>query len=397
MTFKLSTALLCGAALAVLLGVSAPSSRAADVTGCSVSTCGGNWISYLQITGCQCDYGSFNWQTTSYAVDPNGPQGKAGSSTSPITISTGNQTQDVSITIAVNGQNVGASASASGQQYGIYYTSDPITLAPGSNVITITAADPFPGQAPMVYTLTVPFAPTFVTNTVAPTVSGSATIGSTLTCASGTWSSAPSLNAVDVEWQRSTDGSTWTTFAEAFVLPGASTTHTVASADEGSYLRCEVDADNSYESASGISAATALVPVPVPTPAPPTKATPPPTGTSSPTTSGSPTGSTPTSGTTTTGATGSTTIKKTTTRNGIPAITVTLTLAPVNVGRRSLASAISARVGIAITVGPKTVYVLDGKRSNARAVARAITRARKVTFSGVRVGHAFLATQISLR
>jgi hypothetical protein len=81
----------------------------------------------------------------------------------------------------------------------------------------------------------------------------------------------------------------------------------------------------------------------------------------------------------------------------VPAINATLTLTPSSLAKRSLAAAISARVGIAITVSPKTIYLLDNRRSTARAVARSITRVRKVTVAGVRVGHSFVATKIALR
>ena len=79
-------------------------------------------------------------------------------------------------------------------------------------------------------------------NTVAPVVSGSAVVGQTLSCTTGTWTGAPTPTFT-YQWQRS--GSN---------IGGAtSSTYVIVSADVGSTIRCVVTATNSV-APSGVSA-----------------------------------------------------------------------------------------------------------------------------------------------
>ena len=94
-------------------------------------------------------------------------------------------------------------------------------------------------------------------NQTAPTVIGSAQRGSTLSASQGTWSGLQ--NAYAYQWQRSSDGSTWTNIAGA-----TASTYVLAVADEGSEVRVNVTASNADGTASAASSASATVP-----PAPP--------------------------------------------------------------------------------------------------------------------------------
>jgi hypothetical protein len=78
------------------------------------------------------------------------------------------------------------------------------------------------------------------TNDTTPSISGTATVGQTLTCNPGSWSGSPSYAYA---WKR--DGSTI----------GTSATYTVVSGDVGHDLTCTVTASNSAGSASATSGA----------------------------------------------------------------------------------------------------------------------------------------------
>ncbi len=85
------------------------------------------------------------------------------------------------------------------------------------------------------------------TNTVAPSISGSASVGSTLSCSDGTWIGEP-LPTFSAGWLR--DGTP---------IPAADgQSYVVTSADEGHQLSCEVTATNASGSASALSAAVSV-------------------------------------------------------------------------------------------------------------------------------------------
>jgi fibronectin-binding autotransporter adhesin len=106
-------------------------------------------------------------------------------------------------------------------------------------------------------------------NTQAPTVTGTPSVGQTLTCSQGIWSAAPT--AYTYQWNR--DGSP---------IGGATnTTYVVSSADSGHALTCTVTASNSFGSGTAVSAGLS-VPAPPGAPIPPFNIT-------APAVSGSPT------------------------------------------------------------------------------------------------------------
>lgn len=91
-------------------------------------------------------------------------------------------------------------------------------------------------------------------NTVAPAVTGTANVGETLSCSTGTWTGTEPITYA-YQWQRSDDGVTaWTNIAGA-----TASTYAVPNADYQKYLRCVVTATNSAGSSSANSNVTAQV------------------------------------------------------------------------------------------------------------------------------------------
>jgi hypothetical protein len=70
-------------------------------------------------------------------------------------------------------------------------------------------------------------------NTVAPAVTGTATVGSTLTCTSGTWTGASITYAY--QWQRAPGGA---------IAGATNTTYVLVAADSGHSVTCVVRASN---------------------------------------------------------------------------------------------------------------------------------------------------------
>ncbi len=89
-------------------------------------------------------------------------------------------------------------------------------------------------------------------HTTAPSVIGTAQRSFTLTASAGSWSG--NGNSYTYQWQRSTDGSTWTNIAGATTL-----TYALGVAEEGSKLRMLVTASNPDGTLTAPSAATATV------------------------------------------------------------------------------------------------------------------------------------------
>jgi len=92
-------------------------------------------------------------------------------------------------------------------------------------------------------------------NTVAPAISGTPSVGQTLTCSDGTWSSSP--RTYTFQWNR--DGSP--------IAGATSSTYPVSEADAGHSLTCTVTASNGF--GPGPPATSAAVSVPAPAGAPP--------------------------------------------------------------------------------------------------------------------------------
>ncbi len=97
------------------------------------------------------------------------------------------------------------------------------TNADGTAAIASAATQAIPSSPPV--------------NTVAPTISGAAQRGATLTSTQGTWTGIG--NTYSQQWQRSSDGTTWTNITGA---TGAA--YTLAIADEGDEVRLNVTATN---------------------------------------------------------------------------------------------------------------------------------------------------------
>ena len=80
------------------------------------------------------------------------------------------------------------------------------------------------------------------------------TVGEQFTCSNGTWTNNPTSFAY--LWQHSPDGTNWTTAAGSITITN---TYTVATGDQGDYLRVRVTASNVAGGASQYSAATGQV------------------------------------------------------------------------------------------------------------------------------------------
>ncbi len=91
-------------------------------------------------------------------------------------------------------------------------------------------------------------------NATAPSVTGTTMQGQVLSTNPGTWN--PSATAYTYQWQRSTDGTTWSPIAGA---TGA--TYLLASADIGAQVRVLVSASNLYGTSTGTTASSAVGPV----------------------------------------------------------------------------------------------------------------------------------------
>jgi polysaccharide biosynthesis protein PslG len=91
-------------------------------------------------------------------------------------------------------------------------------------------------------------------NTVAPTISGSAQVGQTMTATTGTWSGTAPISYA-YQWQRcNSAGASCTSISGA-----TSPSYTLTSDDNGSTVLIQVTASNSAGSASAVSAASAVV------------------------------------------------------------------------------------------------------------------------------------------
>ena len=126
--------------------------------------------------------------------------------------------------------------------------------------VVVTAANSAgSASATSAQTATVAAAPSPPVNTAPPVISGTTTVGSTLTTTDGTWSGTPTLTR---RWQRCT-----TTCANITGATGA--TYVLVSADAGRQLQVVVTATNSAGTATATSAKTATITqVPVNTAAP---------------------------------------------------------------------------------------------------------------------------------
>ncbi len=91
-------------------------------------------------------------------------------------------------------------------------------------------------------------APVAPTNTVAPVVSGTATVGQTLSCTTGTWTGDATI-VFTYQWQR----------AGVNIGGATASTYLLVTADVGSAIRCRVTGTNGAGNATANSNATAAV------------------------------------------------------------------------------------------------------------------------------------------
>jgi hypothetical protein len=83
-------------------------------------------------------------------------------------------------------------------------------------------------------------------NSVLPAITGTKTVGQTLTCSSGTWSKSPSFS---YQWLR--DGSP--------IIGATASTRVLAAGDSGALMSCTVKATKSGVSAVATSAQTTAI------------------------------------------------------------------------------------------------------------------------------------------
>ena len=88
-------------------------------------------------------------------------------------------------------------------------------------------------------------------NVTLPTISGTVTVGSTLSSTTGTWTGTPTPTYT-YQWQRNTSN----------ISGATNSTYTIVSADVGNTLRCVVTATNVAGATSATSASTSVVPAP---------------------------------------------------------------------------------------------------------------------------------------
>jgi hypothetical protein len=92
-------------------------------------------------------------------------------------------------------------------------------------------------------------------NTAAPTISGTLSVGQTLTVSNGTWTGAPT--SFSYQWQRCSSPTSCTDISGA-----AGKTYTVATADNGKALRAQVTASNADGKATSSTDQTTVVGAP---------------------------------------------------------------------------------------------------------------------------------------
>ena len=121
----------------------------------------------------------------------------------------------------------------------------------GSRTVTITNPD---GQTSTAAVLSVTASGSAPANTVPPTISGTTTVGSTLTATTGTWTGSPAPTFT-YQWKRCDAGG-----GNCGPIVGATaSSYALAAADQGARLVVSVTATNASGSASADSLATAVI------------------------------------------------------------------------------------------------------------------------------------------
>ena len=121
---------------------------------------------------------------------------------------------------------------------------------------TVTASNAIGSTSATSNALSIAALPSAPSNTVVPVVSGTATVGSTLSCTTGTWTNSPTSYAY--QWQRN-----------GVDTSGAiSATYLLVAADGGTSVSCRVTATNAVGNTSIASNALAILGIPANTAAP---------------------------------------------------------------------------------------------------------------------------------
>jgi hypothetical protein len=120
--------------------------------------------------------------------------------------------------------------------------------------VSVTASNKYGSSvATSLATPAVTAAPSAPTNTTAPTITGTTTVGQTLSASKGTWSGSPTSYAY--QWKRCDSSG-----ANCSTISGATSgSYALQSADAGSTLRATVTATNSGGSSSATSTQTTVV------------------------------------------------------------------------------------------------------------------------------------------
>jgi hypothetical protein len=119
----------------------------------------------------------------------------------------------------------------------------------GNNITCTVTATNTSGSASATSNSLGPVVSAVPSNTVAPSVSGSTTQGSTLTVSNGTWTNSPT--SYTYQWKR----------AGTNISGATSGTYVLVSADLGANITCTVTASNAFGSASATSAAVGPITV----------------------------------------------------------------------------------------------------------------------------------------
>jgi hypothetical protein len=130
-----------------------------------------------------------------------------------------------------------------------FYRYQAATSDLGTALACIVTATNTAGSISVRTALTATITQVVPSNTVAPTISGSARVGQTLTVNVGTWTGTPTPTTFTYKWYNSS----------IYVTIGTSSTYTVASSDLGYRIYCFVTADNGTINAGTTSAYTSVV------------------------------------------------------------------------------------------------------------------------------------------
>lgn len=88
------------------------------------------------------------------------------------------------------------------------------------------------------------------TNVALPAISGTTTVGQTLTCSTGVWSGFPEPEVAGYQWIRG---------ASTEIAGATNSTYTLVLADQTNTMKCRVTTSNYFGTTAATSASTAAV------------------------------------------------------------------------------------------------------------------------------------------